>query len=329
MRPEIRDSLCDEKPMRNFPLLLILCLAWLAAPAAGEALLSAVAGDATVNGVPAELQTPVDPGNTLVTGPESSCSVLVDKKSLIQVCGRTALKLREDDDAQVVVLEEGSARAVVGPRTSARPLEIHTPLAVAQILGTIIDSAVNRDTGTVVFALEEGSARVSFADPTIDPIVLNAGEQVNIRPGEPPEVGPIKMAELLKEVECLDQLLPEAEIRPLRLAALDKSADQRFSRSLDRIARADIPIVPPAPVGSGPEGLPIFPLGPDDPTFGAVPPRDNECLVNCDPNVLTRLVPDDPAPDVPPARVPAPPPTGRFPAPPPCVQLPGTFCNFP
>lgn len=309
-------------------LLALLFLTATALPASGEALLSAVSGEATVAGAPASVSTPVGEEDTVVTGPESSCSVLVDKKSLVQLCGRASVKLREEDDAQIVAIEEGSARAVVSPRTAGRPLEIHTPLAVAQILGTIIDSAVNRDTGTVTYALEEGSARITFADPSLDPIILNAGEMVTIRPGEQPVVAPLDMKALKKEIECLDQLLPGAPIQPLRFAALETQQDERFSSSLDRIARADIPIVPPAPVGSGPELGPRFPIGPEDPTFGAPPPRDNECLVNCDPAFLTPFVPVDPAAPGGGRRAPAPT-AAPFPSRPPCVQLPGTFCSFP
>ena len=75
-----------------------------------------------------------------MTGPEAACSVLVDRRSLVQFCGQAAVRLRHDEqrDATIVDVMEGSTRALVGPRLADEPLEIHTPVAIAAILGTIL-----------------------------------------------------------------------------------------------------------------------------------------------------------------------------------------------
>ena len=95
--------------------------------------------------------------------------MLVDKRSLIQFCGQAAVRLRHDEqrNATIVDVVEGSTRALVGPRLADEPLEIHTPVAIAAILGTILSVTVDPVTGDATFALEEGRAQIKTRDPAL------------------------------------------------------------------------------------------------------------------------------------------------------------------
>ena len=55
---------------------------------------TSVTGDASVGENPAEISALVGSGESIMTGPGASCSVLIDKRSLVQFCGQAAVRLR-------------------------------------------------------------------------------------------------------------------------------------------------------------------------------------------------------------------------------------------
>jgi hypothetical protein len=212
---------------------------------------TSVKGEASVGEHPAEISKLVSEGESIVTGPEAACSVLVDKRALIQFCGQAAIRLRHDEErnATVVSVTEGSTRTLAGPRLADEPLEIHTPVAIAAILGTILSVTVDPVSGDAVFSLEEGKARIETVDPALDrTVMLRAGEQVTIHAdGNASEVQRLTLRDDTRQAGCLaDQFFHTASVELARAA--------RAQTVTDAITGADIPGGLP-PVAAPPEPL--------------------------------------------------------------------------
>jgi hypothetical protein len=211
-------------------------------PAGGEisGTVTSVKGDAKVGAKSAEIASPVSEGDNIVTGPAAACSVLVDKRALIQFCGRSDVRLRHEEErnATIVDVTKGSARALVAPRSADEPLEIHTPMAIAAILGTIVSVDVDPVTGDSTFALEEGSIQIQTqpSDPTLGRIItLSAGEQVTVHAdGSADEVKKLKSRDIARRKGCKDDRYFHAT--SIELARLDR--ENAMTRV---ITGADIP----------------------------------------------------------------------------------------
>jgi hypothetical protein len=218
--------------------------------------ITSVKGDASVGEHPAEISNPVAEGEGIVTGPEAACSVLVDDRALVQFCGQAVVRLRHDEqrNATIVDVTEGSTRTLAGPRLADEPLEIHTPVAIASILGTILAVSVDPATRDATFALEEGKARIQTVDPASDrTIMLNAGEEVTIHAdGSADPVRPRRMRDANERSDCLqDRFFHGASVEVARV--------ERAQAVTDAITRADIPYAGLPPVAAPPEA-PLEPI---------------------------------------------------------------------
>ena len=238
-------------------------------PAGAEPLgtVTAVKGDASVGEARAEISDRVSEDQSIVTGPEASCSVLVEKRALIQFCGQAAVRLRHDQErnATIVDVAEGSTRTLAGPRQADEPLEIHTPVAIAAILGTILSVTVEPATGDATFALEEGKARIETRDPAGGrTILLNAGEQVRVSAdGRAGEVKPLRLRDLAERPDCLDD-------RFFRGASVEIARLERLQWLTDAITSADIPYAGLPPVAASRE-QPLEPPGGADEPLDPIP----------------------------------------------------------
>jgi hypothetical protein len=176
--------------------------------------------------------------------------VLVEKRALIQFCGQDAVRLRHDEkrNATVVDVAEGTTRTLAGPRQADEPLEIHTPVAIAAILGTILSVTVAPATGDATFALEEGKARIETRDPVSRVVMLKAGEQVRVSAdGHASEVMPLRLRDLSERPDCLDD-------RFFRGTSVEIARLERLQWLTDAITSADIPYTGLPPVAAVPEG---------------------------------------------------------------------------
>jgi len=238
-------------------------------PAAAEltGTVTAVKGDASVGEHPAEINNAISEGESIVTGPEASCSVLVDKRALVQFCGQSAVRLRHDEErnATIVDVVEGSTRTLAGPRRADEPLEIHTPVAIAAILGTILSVTVDPATGDATFALEEGKARIETRDPAPGgTVMLNAGEQVTVHAdGRVGEVRPLMPRDLAERPDCLED-------RFFHGASVEIARVERLQWLTDAITSADIPYAGLPPVATRPE-QPVGPRGSVDEPLDPIP----------------------------------------------------------
>jgi hypothetical protein len=229
---------------------------------------TSVKGEASVGEHPAEISKRISEGESIVTGPEAACSVLVDERALIQFCGQAAVRLRHDEErnATVVDVTEGSTRTLAGPRLADEPLEIHTPVAIAAILGTILSVSVHPVTGDSTFALEEGRARIQTVDPALGrTIMLDAGEQVTVHAdGRASEVQRLTPRDVAKRADCLaDRFFHGASVEIARAV--------RAQAVTDAITGADIPDAGLPPVAAPP----LEPFGGVDEPLDPI--RDDPC----------------------------------------------------
>ncbi|MCG8588560.1 MAG: FecR family protein [Proteobacteria bacterium] len=251
-----------------------------AAVQADTATVTAVEG-ATVGGEPLAMHGRVADGQTIETAADGRCSMLLAEEAVLQVCNRASLQFdtRTASGASVLSLERGELKATVGKRESDRPLEIHTPVAIASLLGTIVHVWVDPETGVTTITSLESRVAVENADPDVEGrLVLEPGDQATVHPGESPRaVASEEVASLAKLSECLD----DEDFRQLALRA-DK---QRRSKDLlGQIAAMDVP-----------DGLPGV-GSPMDPMFDVVkagrtggrPDVVDVCFpTGCDPSVQT------------------------------------------
>jgi hypothetical protein len=237
-------------------VLIAACALAVSAPAGASitGTVTSVEGDASVGESPAEMSSLVSKGESIVTGPDASCSVLVDRRSLLQFCGEAAVRLDHDAQRNATILEvmEGSTRTLVGPRPADEPLEIHTPVAIAVILGTVLSVTVDPATGDSTFALEEGKARIETRDPTLGrSFTLNAGEQVTVyADGRASKAQPFDLRDVFGRKDCMDDSFFHA-------ASLEIARKERYQELTDEITRMDIP--GPDVAAPGPEETPFDP----------------------------------------------------------------------
>lgn len=170
--------------------------------AARDALLTSVKGDASSSTGALDSHAEVVDGAPLETGDESGCSVLLDQNAVVELCGRTRISFATDPKRgnRIVNIESGTVRMVVEPREAGERIEIHTPAAIATILGTIIYVSVDPTTGETTFSSSDSRVNIRGRDEVdCTPVGLPAEaglpecaegttigslEQVTVMPGE-------------------------------------------------------------------------------------------------------------------------------------------------
>ncbi len=174
-------------------------------------------------------------GEHVNLGEDGGCSILVDEDSVVELCGDTSLVLRKEKKRRVVSLDRGEIRLVVEPREFDKRVEIHTPAAIATLLGTIVHVSVDEN-GVTTISSAESKISVRSSDPTVrGTTVINTSEQVSLAPGEAPPATPrrLKPTQVAALGGCLVDFHSAAIGRDVaahaievtdRLAALDAAA---------------------------------------------------------------------------------------------------------
>jgi hypothetical protein len=170
--------------------------------AASDAFLTSIQGEASVATGALDSHTALDDGENLETGDESGCSILLDDNAVVELCGQTRISFATDEKRgnRVINIESGTVRMFVEPREPNERIEIHTPAAIATILGTIIYVTVDPVTGETTFTSSDSRVNVrarSKEDCTPAGLPAEAGipqcaegttigglEQLTITPGE-------------------------------------------------------------------------------------------------------------------------------------------------
>lgn len=231
-------------------LTLALAVFPAAAPAGGVtpgATVTAVTGNAGASGVALERQAKLADGDSLQTGADGACSILVDGDTVLELCQSTSLRLghrdERSDGPRVLELRAGEIRVLAAQRPAGRRIEIHTPAAIATVLNSVVYVAVDSK-GVTTIASAESNVRVESSRRLGRVLTLTPGQQVSVRPGAPvPRVAQIWDPEDSPADGCLIDF---------RAIAFDESRDPGDGRALDAITRQDLIDVLP-PVGAGRE----------------------------------------------------------------------------
>jgi hypothetical protein len=194
---------------------------------------TAVTGNAAAGGVPLDRETVLADGDSLQTGHDGACSVLVDGDAVLELCQGTSLRLGRRGGAggpRVLELQSGEIRVLAEPRAAEQRIEIHTPAAIATIQGSVVYVSVDAR-GTTTIASAENKVRVESARRLGSAIVLSAGQQVTVRPAAPlPRVAAAWNPESSAADGCLVDF---------RALAFDATRGAGEARALDAIASQD------------------------------------------------------------------------------------------
>ncbi len=243
------------------------------APAAEPgATVTAVTGNAGAGGAALERQSNLADGDSLRTGDDGACSILVDQDAVLEVCQGTSLRLGhrdgKSDGPRVLELRQGEIRVLAEPRGAAQRIEIHTPAAIATILGSVVYVSVDAK-GTATIASAESEVRVESARRLGSVLTLKGGQQVTVRPGVP----------LPRVAQTWDPNVSPADgcLVDFRAIAFDSARSRGDGRALDAITGQDALASLP-PVGAGSEGTwesPVKdrwldPLDPNNPIYNQI-----------------------------------------------------------
>jgi ferric-dicitrate binding protein FerR (iron transport regulator) len=203
--------------------------------AAPRAIVTAVTGNAGASGVALERQSTLVDGDSLRTGEDGACSILVDGDAVLELCQTTTLRLghREgrSDGPRVLELRAGEIRVLAEPRSADRRIEIHTPAAIATVLGSVVYVAVDAR-GVTTIASAESKVRVESSRRLGRAMTLSAGQQITVRPGAP----------LPRNAEIWDPDTSPADgcLIDFRAIAFDASRDPGDGRALDHVTEQDV-----------------------------------------------------------------------------------------
>ncbi len=209
----------------------LAALVWSAVPAA---LADEVAGQITAS-VDAELDGPIADGEHLELGEGAACSILLDDDVVVELCGQASVVFNRDRESnhRIVSLDSGDIRVVVDPRDFDDRIEIHTPAAIATLLGTIVYVSVDSKTGATTISSAQSKVSVRSDEPAVHgTTVLTAGEQVTVEPGAAPPAKPRRLGP--QEISELGGCLVDFHV-----AAADRVSRESGERLTNRLAAYD------------------------------------------------------------------------------------------
>jgi len=197
---------------------------------------TSVIGDTRANDAPLAGGAAVSEQEPVATGEDGKCSMLVDDDIVIQLCERTKLVLRRDAEqgSRIIQVDSGSAHVIAAPRLAQERVEIHTPAAIAVLLGTIVHVTVDAATGDSTITSTHSAVRVRSASERFDAeTTLIPSQQITVRRGAPPPANPEELGpkQITKLTTC---------VADLREAALEQKRDDLEDETITRMAESEI-----------------------------------------------------------------------------------------
>jgi hypothetical protein len=274
-----------RRPARSFFLEGVELTAWLLvallALAAGRAVaaedraatVTALQGSAALsNGAEMAQRSAVGLDDGFETGEGSRASILVEGDVVVDVCADTRLRLTKPGASgpNALAVDSGEVVTYARPRPADQRLEIHTPTAIATLMGTIVHVNVDEQTGATRIASRDNPVRVASSDPAVaGEVTICCGQEVEIERGSAPsEPRQLERGELEQRGACAGGTHGDA-------VATDRVNRERHS--LDGLAKADRLEVETPPVGAGPDPAPCFAGGCDGvPEIAAEPAPEPE-----------------------------------------------------
>jgi hypothetical protein len=284
----------ETRTVQRVALAAALCaIALLVAGAASAAdtaaRITAVAGATSVGDAAAEHAAHLGEDSSVQTADDGNCAMLVDEDALVELCSSTIMMLtRTDKGNRVVKVDGGTTRIVAEPRTAGEYIEIHTPAAIATIMGTTVFVEVDAVTGDTKITSDK-PVEVRNIDPNVagSAIASNMNQVTVLRGRGPSQPMQLEQRALANLGGCL------VDFHQLALT-VDRSASNE--RTQNRMAMGDGQTVV----------LPFVGAGPPPPDIPEDPP--------------------DPPPDIHPWQDWEPPDDERLPEP--CGPIPGDGCQF-
>jgi hypothetical protein len=196
------------------------------------------------------------------TGEDGNVAMLVGDDVLVELCPQSALVIEpEAGGKRIVRVESGDARIVVEPGQNV-PIEIHTPAAIATILGTVVYVTVDPETGQTTITSSDHDVEVQRIGSNAAPIQISGGERTTVAwggdPTRPRKLGFTSMRNLGSCLGDFDRRLrTEAVIRARREQQTSMVAETAVA---DMLAAEALPPVGASPIaqslldgsGSGP-----------------------------------------------------------------------------
>jgi hypothetical protein len=156
----------------------------------GQAWITGVAGHVVVfsggddaEAFPAEIDTPIEPGDRIETGADGRAELALEADSIIELGSNSVFTVEPPQEESwdftlgLGTLVAKIRRAFLGERT----LRVVTPSAVAAVRGTEFGIEVGENGGTGVGVFDEGRVEVAHAsDDSIEATTLRAREEVRV-----------------------------------------------------------------------------------------------------------------------------------------------------
>lgn len=246
-----------------------------AAPARADATITAVVGGAASADQPLKQLGGVAEDSPVETAEDGNCAMLLEEDALIELCGDTALTLtrRTPGGPRVVDLRAGQIKLVAEPRLRDERIEIHTPVAIATILGTTVHIEVNEADGTTAVKLppDLGESKVAVQlKGSSESVVLVGGQQIELVAGQPLGRASAMDQEVIRNLGgCLVDL---------HHAALEVDRQTQAAARAERAAEVDMAVVDLGDVAAD-GNLPVLPdLDLDPPEVECAPSDCGEVM---------------------------------------------------
>jgi hypothetical protein len=256
------------------------------AGAAQAATVTASVGGSTGGAKPLEQLGGVVEGEPVETADDGGCSLLLEEDALVELCSDTTLSLRErrPGGPRVLDVQKGNVKVSAERRLGDERIEIHTPAVIATILGTVVFVSVDA-LGVTTITSEVSRVMVASSNSALSQAtVLEGGQQLVVKPGEPPPAKPERLepTQLAALGGCLvdfHALSLQNDRKDMLNSVTDAISEaDALTADLPEVALVD-PNAFPSPGDPGTPGGPGFPGGPDlpGPDLGDViqPPGSN------------------------------------------------------
>ena len=147
---------------------IAVLIAGAASAAETAARITAVEGGTHVGDAAADRSAALGEDAAVQTADDGNCALLVDEDALVELCSSTIMTLtrRPDTGNRVVKVDAGTTRVVAEPRSADEYIEIHTPAAIATIMGTIVFVEVDPVTGATKIT-PDNPVKVESSDPNV------------------------------------------------------------------------------------------------------------------------------------------------------------------
>lgn len=205
-------------------------------------------------GVPAEVDMPLEPGDRIVTGAGSTAELAFDSgESVVTIDESSDFTLRSAQRSQTVLdLASGGLLAKIKKLLEGETLRVQAPAAVAAVRGTEFGVEASEGGQTHVGVFDEG--RVEVSGQSGPPQVLEPNQETSVVKGAPAQP-PRRLERFVRRRELMRKevrarasrlrrawkTLPPERRRELRRKALDRMRQrirqrrgQRFEKAKDR-----------------------------------------------------------------------------------------------